>query len=53
MMKWYATITRADGTQLTVGEYSDRQLRKTLHKIHVSGLANLDESSVDIYTVTI
>ena len=54
MIKWYATITNLkNGEQFTVGEYSQKDLQKTLKDIQKIGRANLDDCQVDVYTVCI
>lgn len=53
MKKYYATITRKDGTQLTIGEYSKKEIQKTLKDIHKKGIVDLDKASVNISVVII
>lgn len=53
MKKWYATVTREDGTQFDIGGYSEKEIRKDLNKIQKSGFADLEKCSVDIHTVAI
>ena len=54
MIKWYATITNLKtGRQFTVGEYSEKDLHKTLNDVQKVGRENLDECQVYIYTVQI
>ena len=53
MRKWYAVITRKNGTQFTIGEYSEKDIQKTLRIINRTGFANLDECSVEVYSVEI
>jgi len=53
MKKWYATITRADGSQFDIGGYSEKEIRSDLKQIQRSGFADLETASVEIYTVDI
>lgn len=53
MKKWYAIITREDGTQFTIGGWSEKEIQKDLRNIHKTGFANLDKASVDVYSVEI
>lgn len=53
MKKYYAIITKKDGSQFTIGGYSEREIQKDLKDIHKSGFANLDEASVEIYSINI
>ena len=53
MRKWYATITREDGTQFDIGGYSEKEIRKDLNQIQRTGFADLEKASVEIYTVEI
>lgn len=53
MTKWYATITnRKSGKQITVGEYSENNLRKTISNMIKMGMVD-DSWCFDIYTVSI
>lgn len=54
MSKYYATITNVKtGNQFTIGEYSEKELQKTLNEIQKTGFENLDNCSVDVQKVEI
>lgn len=51
MKKFYATITRHDGTSKEIGAWSEKELQKDLRAIHEMGIENLDECAVYVYSV--
>lgn len=53
MRKWYSVVTRKDGTQFTVGAWSKERLEEDLKRIHDTKYANLEESSVEVYSVMV
>lgn len=53
MKKWYATVTRNDGTQFEIGGWSKEEIQKDLREIHRTGFADLDKASVEVYSVSI
>lgn len=51
MTKYYATITNEKGEQMTVGEYSEKDMRKTLEAINKEGRFDLEKCMVNIEKV--
>lgn len=53
MRKWYAVVTRKDGTQFRIGAWSKERLQEDLNQIHRTKYANLEESNVEVYSVVV
>lgn len=53
MKKWYATVTREDGTQFEIGGWSKEEIQKDLRDIHRTGFADLDKASVEVYSISL
>ena len=51
MTKYYATITNEKGKQMTVGEYSEKAMRKTLEAINREGKFDLEKCMVHMEKV--